>query len=132
MGEEHSQNQRNCWEISNEKLRLGSTHDPIEMNIPIMGHKEYGRCVRGSGEYALGKLFASPFLHKVKISHTYSGDSKYDDGQEIRTGPPESRDGHKQRISKFDMRKNGVDLSHDRGSRLFQRRPPSGSQGRKA
>ena len=36
--------------------------------------------------------FASPFLWKVKISLTHCRNSKYNAVQEIRTGPPESRD----------------------------------------
>ena len=57
-----------------------------------MCHEEYGRRVTGSGEEASGNLFALTFLWKVKISLTNRRKSKYNAIQEIRPGPPESRD----------------------------------------
>ena len=58
--------------------------------------------------------------------------SKYDAGQEIHPGPPESSDVRKKEIHKFVMCKHIVGLSGDRGRRIFQRQSPSGAQGKKA
>ena len=55
-------------------------------------HLGNGGCVCGNGTYALGNPFASYFLQKYKTPLTQNRISKYNAGQYIRNGTPESSD----------------------------------------
>ena len=70
MGTEHNQDPQNCGEISPGKLCRGGPCDPIGVDIFTTRHKECGSCIHGRGGASSGKLFALPFLQKIKISHT--------------------------------------------------------------
>ena len=54
--------------------------------------QKHGICVIGSGEASSGNLFTSSLLRKTEISHIHLKKFKYDDGQEIWTGPPKPGD----------------------------------------
>ena len=81
VGAEHTCDQQNRSKISPGKLSLGGTCDPIIVDIYTMRHKQYGRHISRSEEYASGKLFALSFLWKVKMSLTHSRNSEYGVGQ---------------------------------------------------
>ena len=98
MGTEHNQDQQNHGEISPGKLRHGGMCNPIGEDIFTMRQEEFGRRVCRRGEASSGKLFASNFLWKIKISHNPHRNSRYNVGQEIRPRPPESRDVRGQKI----------------------------------
>ena len=59
------------------------------MDISSTRHLGRRRLVRGSGEDDLQNLFASSFLWKDEKPLTHHMSSKYDAGQEIRTGTTE-------------------------------------------
>ena len=59
------------------------------MDISSTCHPGHRRLVCRSGEDDLRKRFASPFLWKEEHPLPRCGRSKYDAGQEIRTGTPE-------------------------------------------
>ena len=59
------------------------------MDVSKTRHLGNGGCVRGSGEYSKGDLFASSFLRKDKNHLTHCSISKYNDGQETRMENPE-------------------------------------------
>ena len=71
-----------------------------------LGHR--GR-VCGSGSNDLGNLFAFSFHWKLKKRLTHCRSSKYDSGQEIRTGTPESSDVSKVEIPKLPAVGRGTD-----------------------
>ena len=92
-------------------------------------HEEYGRLGCGRREATSGNLFSMPFLRKTKISHTPHRKSKYDAGQEIRPGTPQSCDVRGRKISKFATCKHGSYLGRDRENRVICRQSPSSAQG---
>ena len=61
-----------------------------------------------SGENDPGKLFASSFLRKDKNPFTHRKNSKYDAGQDVQTGPPESSNVRKGKMTKLPTRKRGT------------------------
>ena len=74
-----------------------------------MCHLGHGRRVHGSGENDLGNLFSSYFLQKDKNPLTHRRSSKYNDGQEIRTGTPESSEVSKGELLKLPVREHRTD-----------------------
>ena len=125
MEAEHPHDQQKHGETPLGKLRRGGTCNHIGVDISTTHYKEYGRHVCRSGEYAVGKLFALPFIHKVKNYLTHS--KKFN-----RTGPPESCEVCELDVPKFATWNHRVDLSHDRGRHVFQCQSPSSAQGRNA
>ena len=89
MGEGHQHDQKTPGEISPGELRHSGMCNPIIMDISTTRHLGHGVSVRGSGENDSGNLFASYFLRKDENPLLHCRKSKYDAGQEIRTGTPE-------------------------------------------
>ena len=82
------------------------------------------RRIRGSGEDDSRKLFALSFLRKYKNPLPRRRISKYDAGQEIRTGTPESSDVITGEVLKLHTRELRTDTVHDSRERIFQFQPP--------
>ena len=79
---------------------------------------EWRRCFR--------KPFCVVFSSERKKPLTHCRISKYDSGQEIRIGNPESIDVSEVKLPKFSAGKRGTDLGRDGGEGgIIQRRPPS-------
>ena len=95
-----------------------------------MCYQEYRRCACRCRKFSLGNYFASPFIRKIKISHTPHRSSKYDDGQESRPGSTKSCDAHRKK-SKFATCKHGTDSRYDGVGQVLHRWPLSDAQGRK-
>ena len=76
------------------------------MDISSTRHLGHRRLVRGSGEGDLGNLFASYFLRKDENPLSCSRSSKYDSGQEIRIGTPESSDVRSREVFKLHTREH--------------------------
>ena len=91
------------------------------VDISATRHLGNGGCYCESSEDASGKLFASYFLRKEKNPLTHRRSSKYDVGQEIRTGTTESSDIGEVTIPKFSAGKTGTDLVHDGGGSILRR-----------
>ena len=132
MGEEHWNGQKNHREIPPGELCHGGMRDPIIVDISATRNLGQGGYINGSGEYSLGKKIALYFLRKDKNPLTHSRSSRYDAGQESRTGTPESSDISKGKIPKFSVGKRGTNSGRDGGRRILQLQPTSGTQGRKA
>ena len=98
MGTEHSHDKQNSGELPPRKLRRSGTCNPIRVDIFTTHHKKYGMRIRRHREASSGNLFSVHFLQKIKISHTPRSNSKFDSGQEGRTGPPKYRNVWKQKI----------------------------------
>ena len=78
-----------------------------------------------------GNLLASLLPQKVKISLAHCRNSKYDDGQEIRPGPPDFYDIREPELPKFATCNQLVDLIWYREGKSFQLWQPSVYEGRK-
>ena len=92
VGEEHQNGKINCGEISPGELRHSVTCSPIRMDISSTRHLVHRIHLRGSGGNDSGNLFASSFLQKDENPLPNSRNSKYNAGQESRTGTPEFSD----------------------------------------
>ena len=115
LGEKHQNDQLNRGEISTGELRHSGMCNPIRVDISRTHHLVHGRRVRGSGENDLGNLFTSSFLQKDENPLTHRRSSKYDPGQKIRTGTPESSDVSTGEIPKLQEGERGT------GYRCFER-----------
>ena len=92
VGKENLNDYQNRVKISPGKLRRSGTRNSIGVDISTTRHNEYGILVYRSGEDYAGNIFALYFIRKEKTPLTRHGRYKYDPGQEIRIGPPESSD----------------------------------------
>ena len=101
MGEEYQHNQQNCREIYPGELRRSGMFNPIIMDNSSRCHLGHRRLVRGSGEDDPQNLFALSFLRKYENPLPCCRSSKYDAGQESRTGNPESSDVSSGRVLKI-------------------------------
>ena len=87
------------------------------MDIYSTRHLRHGRRVRGSGEDYSRNLFASYFLWKDENPLPRRRISKYNSGQERRTGTPESSDVSSGEVLKLHVRerRTGTGLDGRRG-----------------
>ena len=92
VGEEYQNDQKKRGEISPRELRHSGTCNPIIMDISSTRHLVHGRRVCRSGDDDLINLFASYFIQKDENPLPRHRISKYNAGQEILTGTPESSD----------------------------------------
>ena len=85
------------------KERYAAVIHAIHLEWIFLQHvtKNTGDVFTGVEKLVWEKMCASPFHSKVKISLNPHRNSKYITGQEIRPGPPESREVCRQKISKF-------------------------------
>ena len=81
--------------------------------------KKYRRPVCKIGEYASGKLFASPILQEVKNSLTHRRISRYHSGQESRPGPPGTLGVREWEVPKISTCKHRVNLIPWQGKAHF-------------
>ena len=124
------------WERNITNIRKTTGEYPQEIYAAVVCAIQLGwgflqRVMDNTGDAFEGvvkKIIALAFYLESKISHTPHSKYNYNVGQEIWTGPPESLDIRKRKISKFAMCKHRVDSRCDRGRRVFQRRLPSGTQ----
>ena len=98
------------------------------MDISSTRHLGHGRRVRGSGEDDSGNIFASSFLWKYENVLTHRSSSKYDAGQEIRTGTPESSDVITVEVLKLPVGERGTGSGRDGKKGILQFRPPTDSK----
>ena len=113
VGEEYQHDQKNHGEISPGELRRSGTYYPIRMDISSTRHPGHRRLVCRSGEDDLRKLFASYFLRRDENPLPHRRSSKYNAGQEIRTGTPESSDVITGEVLKLHVRERITDMGHD-------------------
>ena len=106
--------------------------DPIIVDIYTTCHLGHRGRVRGSRENDPGNLFASSFLRKYKNPLTHSRSYKYDAGQKIRNGNPESSDVSTGEIPNILVGERGTDPGRDGGRGILQCQPPTDARVRKA
>ena len=89
-----------------------------------MCHLEHRRLVNGSGEDDSRNLFASFFLRKDENPLSISRSSKYNEGQEIRIGTPESSEVSSVEVLKLHVREIITGTGRDGRGGIIQCRPP--------
>ena len=94
------------------------------MDISSLLNLGYRRRVCGSGENDSGKLFALSFLWKDENLLPHRRSSKYNSGQEIWTGTPESSDVLSGEVLKLHVRERRTVTVCDGGRVILQCRPP--------
>ena len=102
--------------------------NPIRVDISTKHPLGHGVCVCGSGENNPGNLFALSVPQKDKNPLTHNRSSKYDAGQEIRTGTPESSDVIIGEVLKTLSGERRTNTGCDGRRGIIQCRPPTDSK----
>ena len=127
MREEHQHDQRNCGKIFPGELCRSGMCNPTRVDISTTRHLGYGGAFAGA-EKMIWETFLPCLFFGDKKPLTHLRSYKYNIGQEIRTGNPESSDVITVEMPKLPEGERGTDSGHDRGRDILQCQPPTNAR----